>query len=47
MIWGCLGKFKHANKRNAERAIRRKIKGLHAYRCSLCKAWHVGRDSNK
>ena len=36
----CGSKFPHASKADAERANRRG--GLHAYRCTFCRKWHVG-----
>jgi hypothetical protein len=38
----CLGKFKHTNKRDADKQARRQA-FLASYRCSQCGFWHVGK----
>jgi ribosomal protein L37AE/L43A len=39
----CSGKFAHASKANAQRAIRQgKHARLQVYRCPHCRAWHIG-----
>lgn len=43
---GCNGKVRHPSREAAVIAMRRmKNAGLSAYRCGLCKAWHLGRSN--
>jgi hypothetical protein len=38
---GCDGKARHGSRKDAA-AVARLVGGMHAYRCPLCNAWHVG-----
>jgi hypothetical protein len=42
---GCSGKVAHATREGAVATLKRVGNaGLSAYRCPLCKAWHLGRS---